>query len=540
MNTFYVVALVLLAILVVVFICKQIPIAKTFFSVVVSIVLAGVTFYCGIELNKYYSAHGGIFGEISGYFDTNKTETENMKFNLSNIELKEVNENLYRAESSTNQIFKLKANTKYSIFVNGLPCKTIDNASDYIMAEYRYHFYDENKNLIVQDVLSLKFAFNEYYSYLLIETEGGVDAVKYWNYYFNKNNFIVEIKESTYRQNEDLEYVEGETPDVCFLTYVVEGVESKVLISEGMKISDISYQPTKKYYSFAGWSLDGQTVLNSNHVINSNTTLYAVFKQEGGLYDESGVMTSSWEQLISDNLIEVEGTVLKNSQHGSEYPEYLTGVLVVENGITVIDNEALSERHNLTKIFLPDTVTTINSKAFYLCSNLEEIHLSNNLIMINSQSFECCYKLKEINIPDSVTYIGGLAFRGCKNLQSAKLSSSLQTLESIFNDCESLTKVVIPNSVKYINSGIFENCLSLQSVYIPESVTTILTGKEGYNIEIEYSDSLFQGCSSTLKIYCGFDEKPQGWHEYWNCYDRFLKLSNVEWGVSYEQYLEKN
>lgn len=540
MNVLYIVALVILAIVVVFLLSKMFPIAKTIFIILFGLVLAGVTFYCGIELNKYYTAHGGIFGEISGYFDINKIESKNMKFNLSNIELKQVNENLYRAESSTNDIFKLKTNTKYSIFVNGLPCKTIDNASDFIMAEYKYNFYDENKNLLLQDTLSFKFAFNEYYSYLLIETEGGTEAVKYWNYYFNKNNFTVEIKESTYLQNEDLEYVEGETPDVCFVTYVVDDVESKVLISEGTKISEISYQPTKKYYLFAGWSLDGETILSSNYSIDSSTTLYAVFTQEGGLYDENGIMTSSWEQLISDDLIGVEGTVLKLTQHGSIYPEYLSGVLVVEDGITIIDEEALAYRNNLTKIYLPDSVTEIKDIAFEYCMNLEEIYLSENLKEIGTSAFSGCSKLKEINIPDSVTYISSRAFRNCVSLQSVKLSSNLQSLESIFSDCKSLKHVVVPSSVKYISSGTFEGCVSLQTVYIPDSVTTINTGKEGYaNVELEYSDSLFQGCSSTLKIYCGATEKPEGWHEYWNCYNSYYKLTNIEWGVTYEQYLEK-
>ena len=119
---------------------------------------------------------------------------------------------------------------------------------------------------------------------------------------------------------------------------------------------------------------------------------------------------------------------------------------------------------------------------------------------IGSSAFSSCSSLTSITIPDSVTKIGEWAFAHCSNLATVNIEENSQLTE--------------------IGEYAFSDCLSLTSIYIPSSVTTI--GKNPFQ-------SLYN-----LTIYCEASATPSGWDSDWN-------ESNcpVEWGITYQDYLDK-
>ena len=74
---------------------------------VLLLILIGFTAYAGIELNYYYSAEGGIFGKISGIFETNTVAVSEQTFSFDNIELTQETGDTYSLKILINEVFTL-------------------------------------------------------------------------------------------------------------------------------------------------------------------------------------------------------------------------------------------------------------------------------------------------------------------------------------------------------------------------------------------------------------------------------------------------
>ena len=184
MNTVYLLVAVLI-VFVIYLLCKQSEGAKVIFTTLLIIVLGVGTFYSGIEINKYYSATGGIIGQISGIFNTNEIEVgDNLEIKLNNIELTKVDEESYVArfeETDEDKIIHLAEGKNYNVYVNDIPCLNLETSMpNVISANYTYNFYSENQELILSDTINFKFAFNDKSTVVLVTTKGGAEAVKYW------------------------------------------------------------------------------------------------------------------------------------------------------------------------------------------------------------------------------------------------------------------------------------------------------------------------------------------------------------------------
>lgn len=300
------------------------------------IVLTG---YSAVNLNAYYSARGGIHGVISGIFDTNNVEVvETMNFELKNIELTQVGDtDTYSARINVSEVFNLENKCDYMVYVNDMPCYLVENASDYVKAEYKYSFLDNDFKELELDSLYFNFAFYTNSTSLEIRTLGGSEAVKYWNYYFNKNTFVVRISEVESLEDFNVSIGSGDTSNMCTVTYMynneVKGIQvylkdqtliplefteeynawlyndkiidsefivnenitlvgeyfNKVEFKDGNKIiyshlvqddyfTEIIDNPTRAGYTFIGWSLDGESVVDYKTIkIGSNTTFIALY-----------------------------------------------------------------------------------------------------------------------------------------------------------------------------------------------------------------------------------------------------------------------
>ena len=119
-------------------------------------------------------------------------------------------------------------------------------------------------------------------------------------------------------------------------------------------------------------------------------------------------------------------------------------ILVIEEGITRIGNQAFQNAGNLISASLPKTVNRIGNWAF-----------------------SSCWSLPMVTIPAGVTSIGDYAFSSCSNLALATLPAGLQVIgRGAFYQCKKLSSVVIPAGVISIGDGAFAGCGSLPTITV--------------------------------------------------------------------------
>ena len=165
------------------------------------------------------------------------------------------------------------------------------------------------------------------------------------------------------------------------------------------------------------------------------------------------------------------------------------GVLVFDDTVTLIGDDAFKSCTALTNITIPDSVTSIGSSAFSGCSSLTSITIPDSVTSIGERAFEGCTGelIVNCNIPSASSYGYG-AFYGSKFTKVIIGNGVTSIGEYAFAWCSSLTSVTIGNSVTSIGILAFSNDWSLTSVTIPDSVTSIGVGA-------------FHDCSSLKAFY---------------------------------------
>ena len=195
--------------------------------------------------------------------------------------------------------------------------------------------------------------------------------------------------------------------------------------------------------------------------------------------------------------------------------------LTIPEGVTTLDESALSCCIELETITIPKSVTTIGDFAFSSCERLKSIDIPEGVTSMGMYVFINCFSLTSLIIPKSVTSIAGMPFTGCKNLSSiivregnthydsrdncnAIIETATNTLigscknttipksvKSIgtlaFNQCSDFTSITIPEGVTSIGDYAFSSCDGLKSVVIPDGVTTI-------------GDAAFRGCRNLTSV----------------------------------------
>ncbi len=127
-----------------------------------------------------------------------------------------------------------------------------------------------------------------------------------------------------------------------------------------------------------------------------------------------------------------------------------TKTLIIEEGITAIEDGALSFFVNAETIILPQSVTVLPDGLCYNLEKLRNIVVSSSLTKIGDDAFSGCTNLKNLYIPDSVKVIGDSAFHGCmknsvrlpeniENKGNSLFSSSIKELEVIDKSYHSFT-----------------------------------------------------------------------------------------------------
>ena len=195
-------------------------------------------------------------------------------------------------------------------------------------------------------------------------------------------------------------------------------------------------------------------------------------------------------------------------------PQSLSDVkeVVIEKGITRIDDDVFNNGSNISSIVIPDSVTSIGCRVFLDCVSLESIVIPDSVTSIGDNAFLRCSSLKSINIPSGVTIIDEYTFLQCTSLTSIEIPESVTSIgDYAFYGCTGFTSIEIPKSVTSIGDYAFSGCTGFTSIEIPESVTSIgdyaFWGCTGFT-SIEIPDSItsigkgaFYECANLEEVY---------------------------------------
>ena len=347
-KTFWIGITIAALIVVLIILCVKYPNARFYILGIAGVALGCFTVYCINDLNYYFNAEGGVYGYISSVLGINQAQTEDLTFSLSNIELIQVEGDKYSATVSISDTREMKEGKTYGVFVNGVPVTSSTITAQYIKADYTYTFYDSTLSEMLTDTLSFDFVFYPNYSNLTITTNGGTAAVKQWNSYWSKNNFVVTIEQSPILTSE---IVEGDISNYKYLKYYVDDeLYNTVVYQEGETVG-ISHLEEYKgkdvtlweyideaYYAYTYDALDWK-------VSGSNLVRY----------------TGDYEAVIVPKSYSLFREIYPIA--GEDY------------AITTIGSGCFDS--TLKSIIIQDNITSIESGAFYNSVNLQNVFIES-------------------------------------------------------------------------------------------------------------------------------------------------------------------
>ena len=181
------------------------------------------------------------------------------------------------------------------------------------------------------------------------------------------------------------------------------------------------------------------------------------------------------------------------------YIDYIN-LVIINNSVTSIGNNAFYNCTGLTSITIPDSVTSIGGSAFYNCTSLTSITIGNGVTSIVGYMFNGCSSLTSITIGNNCVPLNG-TFINMQSLTSINVYDDNPTYKSnngVLYSKNGDTIVAYPRNksdfnndildgVNNIDANAFRNCIHLTSITIPDSVTSI-------------GSYAFYGCSSLTSI----------------------------------------
>ncbi len=248
--------------------------------------------FCGVNVNGYLSAEGGIFGKIktSLGINTGKVSTDTFEVSELNLRLDENGEysaivrvNIKDAETT----LKINPNKKYALLVNG--ALTSDNFMSTtgeniaLSADYTYAFNDFQRKEIAKDTLHIAFMLNKDDIVCRLSTEGGAAAKDLWKLYYRKNGMKIKFVESNYEKPPIISEGGGDVSNIVTVRFLDKNNE--VLSTKLVDVKNkIDYIPTIDNILFKGWTVDGTAVLTNEQIkafeLSEDIDFKAVFASE--------------------------------------------------------------------------------------------------------------------------------------------------------------------------------------------------------------------------------------------------------------------
>ena len=263
---------------------------------------------------------------------------------------------------------------------------------------------------------------------------------------------------------------------------------------------------TEGKYTF---TCNGQTVTftcsnlglaETNYGASTSATVVASGKCGDNLtwvLDTNGLLTISGEGAMDDY------DFYNQSSTRAPWTEYANQIktIIVENGVTIVGEDAFCYCDELNSIVLEDSVLSLGDFSIYGCDTLESITIGKGLSNIGNQVLDCCDGLKEVVIDPENPYFCSDEFGVIFNKTETAVLRAPTGLsgeyiipdgvvcigKGAFMHCEKLTEIVIPNGVESIDGDAFVGCWGLDSITIPYGVTTI-------------GEYAFSGCEFTTVV----------------------------------------
>ena len=352
--------------------------------------------YSGYQIYRYETSNSAIFGTYNSSDNDNQLETNALTFNFKNVEMMATgNENEYSATFTTEDVLSLDEDKSYMVYVNNMPCDSVEisEAKDFVIATYQYNYYNESKEVIENDTLTINFACYPNGTTVVVKTQGGASAVKYWNYYFNKNNFVLTFEETDVIYAPDISYGEG-TVTYISATYYIEDI---AYITQVYKPNSKVIFPKLEHDLYGYWSVDGEERL-TEYTITENTTFKAMYftdkefceiaysKMENGVLDLSGYPITTIPQGQFGYRSDIKEVVFPNTLeviYGGAFFNTSITTINIPNSVTTLGNFCFSNT-KLTTVSIPSSVIEIGYGAFAYCDKLTEITLPPYLTKISA------------------------------------------------------------------------------------------------------------------------------------------------------------
>ena len=228
--------------------------------------------------------------------------------------------------------------------------------------------------------------------------------------------------------------------------------------------------------------------------------------EKGYTYWNEGNLT--WT-LDADGTLTISGTgAMKNYDYDNLSPVYNNSnvkKVVIEDGVTNIEDTAFWNCTSLTSITIPDSVTSIGYRAFLNCNSLTSITIPDGVTSIGSFAFYSCSSLTSITIPDGVTSIGTAAFSYCSNLKSITIPDSVTSIGmNAFSKSFNLTTISLSckSSLKRSDFRDQADLVSYTSHILKKTAAKAVTCTENGNKE-------YWTCEHCGKYFLSDDTNPE-------------------------------
>ena len=180
-------------------------------------------------------------------------------------------------------------------------------------------------------------------------------------------------------------------------------------------------------------------------------------------------------------------TKLKTIGNKAFYDRYLTGPLVLPEGLDSIGSEAFYN-NIITEVTIPESVRAIGVTAFYQNQSLKSVTLNNRMELINQSLFNRCNNLAVVHGGKNVKIVDQYAFYECDSLRSISDITPVTINRNAFYNCRKLESLNF-SCIKSIGSESFYCCFGLK-----EADLTTLTSIESRS---------FVACTSLKKVTFG-------------------------------------
>ncbi|MEF2852338.1 MAG: leucine-rich repeat protein [Lachnospiraceae bacterium] len=171
----------------------------------------------------------------------------------------------------------------------------------------------------------------------------------------------------------------------------------------------------------------------------------------------------SYDGATQELRISGSGSITKDNLPWRNYESSIKSI-IIEEGITSIDEFVFNDLVSLTNVSFPSTLTRIGNFAFDGCHSLTTVNFPVNLIQLGDCAFRDCSFLQDVKLPNNLRIMGTNCFKGTA-IKTIEIPSSMITIpQSAFEECYYLETITLPNTIRGIDTCAFENCSGLRSV----------------------------------------------------------------------------